>query len=90
MDTSRKEAVQRGTVHLQQRFYICTENGKVVSVLLIVCFQLLHSAPLHLPLTAGIDAAAGRRVLSVGFSICCTYTCNCSTGKKIKIICSSC
>lgn len=33
MDASRKETVQRGIVHLQQRFYICTENGKVISVL---------------------------------------------------------
>uniref|UniRef100_A0A8V0Z8W1 Transcriptional regulating factor 1 n=1 Tax=Gallus gallus TaxID=9031 RepID=A0A8V0Z8W1_CHICK len=32
MDTSRKEAVQRGIVHLQQRFYICTENGKSKTV----------------------------------------------------------
>lgn len=54
MDTSRKEAVQRGIVHLQQRFHICTENGKVISVLSIagVFFPLLYSVPLHFPSSA--------------------------------------
>lgn len=55
MDTSRKETVQRGIVHLQQRFHICTENGKVISVLSIagVFFSLLlYAGPLHFPSSA--------------------------------------
>lgn len=46
MDTSRKEAVQRGIVHLQQRFWFCTENGNVTSILSMVssiCSILFHS-----------------------------------------------
>lgn len=68
MDTSRKEAVQRGIVHLQQRFYICTENGKVASVLptlfAICCILFPFSFP---PVTdqfiAGIELVADRRML---------------------------
>lgn len=42
MDTSGKEAVQRGIVHPQQRFHSCTENGKVNCF-----FHLLYSVHFH-------------------------------------------
>lgn len=51
MDASRKEAVQRGIVHLQQRFHICTENGKVISVLSVV-FSIAVFCSLHFPSSA--------------------------------------
>lgn len=54
MDASRKETIQRGTVHLQQRFHICTENGKVISIpsIAAIFFLLLSSGPLHFPSSA--------------------------------------
>lgn len=57
MDSSRKETVQRGIVHLQQRFHICTENGKVIYVLSIAVWffffsLLLYSVPLQFPSSA--------------------------------------
>lgn len=70
MDTSRKETVQRGIVHLQQRFHICTENGKVIPVLSIAgvffpfcSMQVLFIFPPVLDqLVAGIEAAVVTRI----------------------------
>lgn len=88
MDASRKEAVQRGIVHLQQRFHICTENGKVISVLSIVFFICCILFPFIFPpvpdqLIADIEPAVITRTpIRVVYSIWCTYACNCSTSKK--------
>lgn len=71
MDASRKEAVQRGIVHLQQRFHICTENGKVISVLSIIFPICCILFPFIFPLvpdklTAGIVSSGYKNAVRSG------------------------
>lgn len=88
MDTSREETVQRGIVHLQQRFHICTENGMVISVPSVAgfFFLLLYSVPLHFPSSA--RPADSRHRSSSGYKntnrsgIFTRYTCALDTSKK--------